>query len=90
MIPSTYQAARRNAARLRGDCIVCCKQPARPGRSRCEACDAWHRGKQNWKGRENRSRPRMLVREIRVPTLVPVAASFEIQHCAEGRERRVA
>ncbi len=34
------QKARRDAARAKGDCGTCCKQPAQPGRFRCTDCDA--------------------------------------------------
>jgi hypothetical protein len=35
-----HQAARRAAARARGDCGTCCKRPAQPGRFRCVECDS--------------------------------------------------
>lgn len=38
-----HQAARRQAARLRGDCGTCCKRPSLPGRFRCAVCDQAHR-----------------------------------------------
>ena len=38
-----YQQRRRNAARVRGDCLTCCKRAALPGTTRCEQCKAWHR-----------------------------------------------
>jgi len=35
---ASQQAARRQAARARGDCGVCCKRPAVPARFRCAEC----------------------------------------------------
>ena len=40
MTKAEHQAARRRSARQRGDCGVCCRRPARPGRFECAACAA--------------------------------------------------
>ena len=38
MTKAQHQAARRSAARARGDCGICCRRPAKPGRFRCVEC----------------------------------------------------
>ena len=38
MTQADRQARRRHAARARGDCGVCCKRPAEPGRFSCQPC----------------------------------------------------